>query len=143
MAKTIGKAINIIYRNIQAYINFELSDYGITISEVGILMSLYRHDGIRQEQIVRDVGVDKAAIAKSIAIMEKKGFVYREQDVEDKRAKLVYLTELGKENETNIKNVLERCNNKIAKELNVSDMEVIYKFLDDLVVATNSLKKGE
>lgn len=140
--KTIGKAINIIYRNIQTYINGELAAYGITISEVGIFMTLYREDGIRQEQIVKEVGVDKAAITKAVAGMEKKGMLYREADPKDKRAKLVYLTRKGRDIEPKITRVLEECNAIITKELNLSDSTVLYDFLDDLVNATYELKKG-
>lgn len=51
-----------------------------------------RHPGDRQDKLVEDLCVDKTTVAHQIQYLEKKGFIYRESDPNDKRCKRVYPT---------------------------------------------------
>jgi DNA-binding MarR family transcriptional regulator len=46
-----------------------------------------------QEQLIDQLDVSKPAISRALASLERKGFVARRRDPEDKRAYRVYLTE--------------------------------------------------
>lgn len=83
----IGKQISILFRQLNLYFNRELSDIHISSTELLYLSSLYANDGIPQDDLAQEYTVDKAAVTRTIHLMEKKGLVLRRTDASDKRAK--------------------------------------------------------
>jgi|GEM_PF-135977 len=90
---TIGKNISILFRQLNLFLNRELADTDLTATELMYLGSLFAGDGVTQDELAREHCIDKAATARTIQGMEKKGYVVRKTDPSDKRAKRVYLTE--------------------------------------------------
>ncbi len=81
-----------------------LKEIGLGSAESDVLLFLYsKGDGIRQDDIVAGVEVSKPAISRTIHSLEKKGFVIREQNAEDKRSYVIWLTDKAKDAEELIK----------------------------------------
>lgn len=89
----IGKNISILYRQFHLFLNHELEGTNITATELMYLASLYQKDGITQDDLVKEYCIDKAATARTIQGMEKKGLILRKPGVSDKRSKNIYLTD--------------------------------------------------
>ncbi len=69
-------------------------------AEANVLMFLYTNgEGVKQDDIVTGVAVSKPAISRTIVSLETKGYIFRKQCTEDKRAYLVYLTEKARREE--------------------------------------------
>ena len=90
--KFIGKLSSKIYRRGNIYITEQLKPYGINYIQVMCLVALYIENGIRQETIVEDIGVDKASVNRAIKYLEEKGYITRERNQDDKRAYNLFLT---------------------------------------------------
>ena len=90
--KFIGKLSSKIYRRGNIYITEQLKPYGINYIQVMCLVALYIENGIRQETIVEDIGVDKASVNRAIKHLEEKGYITRERNQDDKRAYNLFLT---------------------------------------------------
>ncbi|WP_368489219.1 MarR family winged helix-turn-helix transcriptional regulator [Clostridium sp. BJN0013] len=84
--------ISILYRYRKNYMNKRLEAYGRASSFSLLILSIYKNDGINQEQISALLKVDKGSIARAIKKLEQENYVRREDDVTDKRANKVYLT---------------------------------------------------
>ncbi|WP_415715275.1 MarR family winged helix-turn-helix transcriptional regulator [Maridesulfovibrio sp.] len=74
----------------------KLKTMGITYAQVGFMMQALRHPGKSQDEISLVLGVDKAATARAVAKLIEEGFLYREENPENRRQKLVYPTEKAK-----------------------------------------------
>ncbi len=65
----------------------------LTRSQWWVLNHLFRHDGIRQSELADILEIERAALGRLIDRLEANGWVRREPDPDDRRAKQVYLTE--------------------------------------------------
>jgi DNA-binding MarR family transcriptional regulator len=86
-----------IIHDCQVTLNRTLMDLGLGSAEANVLMFLYSGgDGVRQDDIVAATEVSKPAISRTVASLEAKGYVVREQALSDKRSRIVRLTEKAK-----------------------------------------------
>jgi DNA-binding MarR family transcriptional regulator len=139
--ETIGKNISILYRQFNMFLNNELEKVDITATELMYLGSLYKKDGITQDELVREYCIDKAATARTIQSMEKKGLVYRKADEVDKRAKRVYLTEKADEYRKLIQDIQKKWIEKINMEIAQDDMEVFLKVLSSVTTRIQEINQ--
>jgi len=86
-------------RSIIKRLTKKFSDAGFDISyeQWSILVHLYRKDGQTQQELSNIAVKDKAAITRLLNVLEKKNIVLRIPDRNDKRSKLVYLTNKAKD----------------------------------------------
>jgi len=75
------------------YSNVALKKSGIGSTEYECLHIIRKNEGINQERISEMLNIDKAAVTRMIHNLEKKDFVYREKDTNDKRNNKIYSTE--------------------------------------------------
>lgn len=136
--KTIGKNISILYRQFNLFMNRELANEDITATELMYLGSLYGKDGITQDDLVREYCIDKAATARTLHGLEKKGLITRKQGTTDKRAKVIYLTEKA----ADYRNLTYEIQNKWIYEINaeLSD-EQLNHFVEVLDIITEKAKQ--
>ncbi|MDO3643456.1 MarR family winged helix-turn-helix transcriptional regulator [Mucilaginibacter sp. L3T2-6] len=73
--------------------------------------------------------VDKSRIAVLIEGMTKNGFVYTEQNVADRRAHFIYLTNRGKESVPKIQEAIEQVNHMINKQVDKTHLDHFYETL--------------
>jgi len=90
---TIARYNGIFNRQTQAYITAAFANMSISYSEGILLMNLYDNEGINQEELSSMLFIDKAATARSIKLLEKKGYITREVKTKDRRVKKLYLTD--------------------------------------------------
>lgn len=76
--------------------NRAMKQFNLTGQQMGYLKYISRYPGISQEDLVKQLRIDKGAVAKSVRDMVEKGYVSREQNAQDKRAYCLYPTEKAK-----------------------------------------------
>lgn len=134
---TIGKNINILYRQFNLFLNHELSGVELNSTDLMYLGTLFTEDGVTQDDLAKDFCVDKAATARSMHNLEKKGIIIRKPDESDRRAKRVYLTDKAYK----YKPLMESIQKKWMKICNtpMNDEEVI-QFEKNLEIITEHVK---
>ncbi len=70
-----------------------LKDTGLGLSEYEFIHCIRHNPGISQEGVREKLGLDKAAVARRAANLEKKGFIIRKLDPNDGRGKQLFATE--------------------------------------------------
>ena len=96
MNSGIDRQVNILCRQFQIYVNNALKPFGVSSSECPVLMGAAIEEGVSQEELTRRIRIDKSATARALQSLEKKGFIERREDPEDRRVKRVYLTADGR-----------------------------------------------
>lgn len=134
---TIGKNINILYRQFNLFLNHELSGVELNSTDLMYLGTLFIEDGVTQDDLAKDFCVDKAATTRSMQNLEKKGIIIRKPDESDRRAKRVYLTDKAYK----YKPLMESIQKKWMKICNtpMNDEEVI-QFEKNLEIITEHVK---
>lgn len=69
------------------------SGIGVTAAEARVLVHIARADGARQNAIAERMGIEAMTLSGFIDRLEARGLVARQTDTNDRRAKLVRLTE--------------------------------------------------
>ncbi|MBQ4578285.1 MAG: MarR family transcriptional regulator [Clostridia bacterium] len=82
-----------INRWAQGYVARRTKDTGLTPSQIQALRHIGYHKTMSQQELVEDMGVDKAAVTRLVAGLEERGYVTRTADPRDGRAKLLQATE--------------------------------------------------
>lgn len=67
----------------------------MTFEMLQVMHCLWKNQGISQQSLAEQTAKDKACLTNLINNLEKKGWVIRREDPDDKRSRLVYLTESG------------------------------------------------
>lgn len=88
--------INTIYRSAQKYATRELSKNDISAIEAAILTKIY-NSSTPQDEISKEIGVDKAYISRVLVKMEEKKIILKKNSQKDKRIREIEITKLGKE----------------------------------------------
>lgn len=121
-----------ISREAQRYANLSLKGTDIGATEFECLQFVRKHSGISQETLRNSLNVDKSAVTRMVANLEKKGYLYRLQDEVDRRAKKLYATERVSE----IKNLAVSKEaffyEWLLEELSENDKESFLRILDKL-----------
>ncbi len=60
------------------------------------IFCIEEREGLSQDELAQAMHMDKGAIARSVKIMEDRGFIRRQQDPEDRRKKGLFLTDKGR-----------------------------------------------
>jgi DNA-binding MarR family transcriptional regulator len=97
--------------------------------------NLFRHlrrEGSRITEIAEQTQLTKQYIGHLADYLEERGYVERVPDPRDSRAKLVRLTEKGREVERVAEEALQRLEEEMAARLGAERMETLRELLEEL-----------
>jgi DNA-binding MarR family transcriptional regulator len=70
---------------------------GLTNGQFSMLMSMNRPGQVRMREVASLLGMDRTTLTAALKTLEKRGLVTTEPDPEDRRGRLLVLTEAGRE----------------------------------------------
>ena len=107
-----------------------LKEDGIGTSEFDLIHVVRKHDGISQKGICEILGIDKSAVARQVASLEVKGYIYRKEDPLDKRINLIYPTSKAQELKTSKRQVETVFYEWLLEALNDNEKEEFASLLE-------------
>ncbi len=93
-------------------------------------------NGTRQSDIVRQMGLSKQAVQQSIDELESEGIVQRQRDEDDRRGKLVMLTQKGLRTMHDANKVKRKLQQKYANAIGSQNMAALMRLLRELAEKT-------
>ncbi|MCG8689330.1 MAG: MarR family transcriptional regulator [Desulfobacterales bacterium] len=102
---------------------FQDAGFDVSYEQWSILIHLYRKDGRTQQDLARIAVKDKAAITRLLNVLEKKNIVLRVPDRNDKRSKLIYLTNKAKEFKAELIELVEEMLREAEQGISFEEME--------------------
>jgi len=121
--KKIICTFGVLNRTFLSYITESLSEQDISYSDSIFLVNIGAKEGITQEEISNNLAIDKAAVARSVKNMQKKGYVKTVQSKLDRRAKELYLTETGKELDQFMQQINSKWMNHVLGSLSPEEIK--------------------
>lgn len=131
--KPFIKLINTTARITQTYTDEVMNKFQLSSGTYPFLLVLNNNEGISQNQISRELNVDKAMSARSIKKLIDLGYIKKIEDSMDSRAYKLYLTEEGKKLVPEIYEELEKWINIITDGLDEVEQELVIKSLDKVL----------
>ncbi len=92
LSRNFGFILHDVARLLRTTFDRQVRHLGLTRSQWWVLNHLFRHHGAIQSDLADILEIEKATLGRLLDRMEQKGWVRREADTVDRRAKRVYLT---------------------------------------------------
>ena len=125
----IMRYINRTFRCGKLYRNEALAQIGLEGSDQPFILHICHSPGITQEQLAREIYIDKSGVARKLASLEKRGYICRESDPQDKRVLRVYPTDAVKDMLPAIRNSIAEWNGRILEGFSEEEKEQLESLL--------------
>lgn len=133
---SVGKYISIINRYMNSILDKELQKYDIDRGQFPFLIPLYHKEGISQKELCSFYNMDKAAAVRALNKLEKKGYVKRMKDPDDKRQHQVFLTEKARGFGPKLDEIICKTENTLLKGLEEKEREELSRILSKISSTT-------
>ena len=104
----------------------------MTFEMLQVMHCLWKEQGVSQQTLAEKTAKDKACLTNLINNLEKKEWVVRREDTNDRRNKLIFLTPEGEKVAEKIKSLLKDMYTQIGNQMNTRHMEACMKRLNKL-----------
>lgn len=131
--ESVGRRINLLFRLSMRYLRKEMAGLGVRAGDYAFIAMLFVQDGQSQDELSRNMQVDKSYTARAVAKLEKIGLVERRPDPEEHRMKRVFLTKTVREMEPDFFQVLKGWHEILVNEIDPGDLEIILAGLDKML----------
>lgn len=121
--------ISVIVRKMRIATERSQSTSGVGFPEQLVLMCLKAHGSSNQESIATHLDIDKGAIAKTIAKLEKKGLVAREANPNNRRENKVVLQPAAEEVLSGMYHSYEDFEAKLFAGFSAEEKEQLERFV--------------
>lgn len=102
---------------------------GLTPCQHTFVLAICRAPGRTQDELAKDICLNKSTVARTLAELERGGFVRREVGKKDKRCLMVYPTEKMLLLHEEVSSVAGRWNDSILDGISESEMELFRSVL--------------
>lgn len=133
LEETLGYALAKSQRKFYHHLRRELVQYNLTPPQFGVLVLLWEQDGLSQVEVGNILEVDRTTLTGIIDRLEKSGLVARKPDPDDRRSKLVYLTQAGREYEELVIPVAEKINHSFSEKFSPQELEQLLGYLKRMI----------
>lgn len=134
-----------------AHLTFELRDHlrqflqkkfrenniDLTYEMHQIMACLWKQDGLRQQDLADKTLKDKASLTCLIDNLSKRKLVYRYEDPNDRRSKLIYLTDEGNDLGKKVEPWVSELFSIVSKNLDTSTIKLSIKVVQQMIENVN------
>ena len=119
----------------------ECKTYGLTPVQFAALVAVHSHPGIDATRLSAVIAFDRSTLGSVIERLEAKAYIERRPSREDKRVKLVYLTESGAALLGDIMPAVDRAQARMLEPLKPADRQTLVALLTQLVDLNNEASR--
>ena len=115
----------------------ECRAHDLTPVQFAALVAIHTHPGIDATRLSAVIAFDRSTLGNVIERLETKGYIARKASREDKRIKLLYLTEAGAVLLRDIMPTVDRAQARMLQPLKPADRKTLLALLTQLVDLNN------
>lgn len=138
--KSIGIAIGAIYRSSTAQVTEKLKQYNVTSNQIPYFMIIARREKTSQDDIAKELMVNKANVTRAIQKLITLGLVKREKAQNDKRIYLLSLTKKGYQLLPEFRTTLRGWWGTILADIPLEDQEKLADTLSKTLSKINEIR---
>jgi MarR family transcriptional regulator, organic hydroperoxide resistance regulator len=112
---------------------FQDAGYDLTPEQWAVLYRLREQEGINQMQLSEKTFKDRHNITRILKQLDKRGYIEKRNDKNDKRAYRIYLTQSGRSFYDHIVPFVLKHRNNVCKGLKAKDLLDIRKYLEQVI----------
>ena len=126
----------------KVYGHNQIKKVGVSDTEYLICAFAFGHSNSSQDDIAEALKLDKTTVARALLTLEKKGYIERLPNPENRRKNIIYITELGKESISDVVNVYDTWFNQISKALKPQEWKQFEDYCERLLEVAEQVNKG-
>lgn len=123
------KWLSITDRYTKMYLDRQLAPLGLNSSQHMYITKICAVPGISQDQFISLFYIHPSNITRSLAYLEKTGFLKKEPHFKDKRTYCLYPTEKAIEANKHIQNILSGWHETLLQDFSAEEQEYFFTFL--------------
>lgn len=109
------------------------SRLGISRDDWRVLVAVNQARHMRATDIAQHTTLDKMQVSRAIARLEKKGFLSRTADTDDKRQQILAVTPAGQAAYREVSPLMMARNDYLLQDLTPAEREVLQRYLDQVL----------
>ena len=123
------KMLNNISRSQSIFRAGKLKADGICAAHHTYIFAICKNPGSSQEELAKEICLNKSTIARALNQLEEKGYILREPNEQDKRSLLVYPTEKMLELLPKVRQIAKEWNSTISADIDQQELEIFHSVL--------------
>jgi MarR family transcriptional regulator, lower aerobic nicotinate degradation pathway regulator len=120
----------------------ETEAFGVTPVQFAALQAVHNTPGVDQRTLARTIGFDTSTTAGVIDRLEARGLLQRNASAEDRRVRLLTLTDDGEALLAQVVPAMQRAQVRMLDPLNPAERAEFMRLLHLLVTANNELSRA-
>jgi len=124
--------LNKVRRKIHRYYESELAPFNITPVQFYVLSALWDIDEIKFKDLARRLDMDGATLTGILDRLEKRGFIERKKDPDDRRLVLVCLTDKSREIRPQMREIAQGLDQEFRDKVSDNEFKLLLRVLDQL-----------
>ncbi len=109
-----------------------MADYGLTPVQVLVIEALRDEEGISSGELGKKLVLDSATLSGVLERLAEKGWIVKETDQEDRRSLRIYLGDLSKKLDEQMRERRQKANEEVLKNLSTEEKVLLKRLLRDL-----------
>jgi MarR family transcriptional regulator, organic hydroperoxide resistance regulator len=126
---TVDYNIKAAWHAISRMYNQQAVKHDLTTSIGFVLLNIDSDEGTPATKIAPLMGLESRSLTRMLKAMEEKGYIYKQQDANDKRSVRIYLTDLGKEKKEISRITVKTFNNRIKEEISAEKLKTFFEVI--------------
>lgn len=120
----------------------ECAAHNVTPVQYACLSQIARQPGVDATRLAAAVAFDRSTLGNVLERLETKGWVARKPSPEDRRVKLLHMTETGEQLLDAIESGVVATQKRLLKPLNPTDRKTFMKLLAEMVEGNNEVSRA-
>lgn len=117
-----------------SYYESNFKDRDLTLKEFSILLRIRFQEVATQHDLVKLFNVSGAYIAKLLRKFEDKNYIVRKEDPENRRKKLVEMTDEGTKKTDEIIEIIQNWENKVTASISEDEIKTLKEILFKIIM---------
>ncbi len=140
----IGVQLIQLGRGWRRVLDEELAGYGLTDATWRPLFHLGRlGDGIGQTELAEALGIQGPSLVRLLDNLERDGLIVRRENQDDRRAKILAMTEAGRRIYQQVQAVTERVADRLLDGADAADLAAVVRMFDLLGAALQAPERPD
>lgn len=124
--------LNRVSRKIYRYYESKLASFNVTPSQFYVLSVLWKYDGLKFKDLALKLSMDGATLTGILDRMDKRGFIEKRDDPDDRRSIRIFLTQESKELEPDLINIANNLDKNLRSDVSEDEFELFLQIIDKL-----------
>ena len=117
------------WQKLSRYYNQQLAGFDLSVPKALLLLEISPEGGENPKTLAAKLDLESSSMTGLLDRLEKKGFIERRPDPNDRRSILIFLTQSGITARENIKALVEKFDRKVQEALSADDVKAFRRII--------------